>query len=388
MAPTYRKLRFSLENNPRLTYVPALDGLRALAVLSVMLFHFGTKGVVPGGSLGVDVFFVLSGFLITTLLLQEWASSGAISISHFYVRRALRLFPAVFVFLAVYTAIVIGLRELDFTGHPSIGTVLGNLGLALAYGYNWIGASGGYRVPGMGHLWSLAIEEQYYLVWPGLLLLMLRAKLSPSIILSLSLAIFAFSSSLPFWRPNQPFDRLFFGTDFRLQALMAGSALGQLYVAGILRPSITQNFAFKAATLFGALVLLLLLLTLRNRAPFLFAGGYTFVALVSCLLVASSALNPSAWLSRLLSNRVLTYAGKRSYALYLWHYPFSFWLDAMPLVPQLLLAFALSFGAAELSFRLVESPALRFKKRLSGPRVDRKTSVSPDLAAPQRGRAA
>ena len=321
------------------------------------------------GDLGVDLFFVLSGFLITTLLLQEWASTGTISIAHFYIRRVLRLFPVLLAFLLIFSAVVLGLRGSDFTRHPSVESVLINVSFALAYIYNWLGAAGNYRVPGMGHLWSLAVEEQYYLIWPPLLALMLRAKLTAPLVLALSFVVFVASASLPFWQTDRPYDRFFFGTDFRLHSLMAGSILGQFYVAGIIRRSSAQMPAYRTAQVAAALTLLLFMLAVDNKTPFLRAGGYTVVALASCVLVASSALDASAWLSRLLSAPILTYVGKRSYALYIWHYPFSFWLDSMSLVPELLAVAGLSLLAAELSYRLVERPALRLKSRFGSARA-------------------
>jgi peptidoglycan/LPS O-acetylase OafA/YrhL len=332
-----------------------------------MLFHFSWARIAPGGSLGVDVFFVLSGFLITTLLLQEWVKNGSIQISRFYARRALRLLPAMLSFVLFFGTVVTAghFLHLDFTGDPPLHSLWRNLGLAAVYAYNWIGASGDYRVPGMGHLWSLAIEEQYYLVWPFLLAFLLRIKPSLALLLPVSLAGFVLSASTIFLWGDWNFDRLFFGTDFRIQALLAGSILGQLYVGGYLKPGAIPKSVCSTLTLCCGLTLLLLIAMLQNREPFMAIGGYTFVAVTSALLVCSILISPSAWSTRLLSQPWLTYIGKRSYSLYLWHYPFAFWLDSLPLAPKLVLAFALSFAAAELSYRVIESPALRLKSRFN-----------------------
>ena len=131
-------LRFDLDNNPRLHHLPALDGLRALAIIAVMLYHFRTKPLIPGGGIvGVDLFFVLSGFLITTLLLQEWSGTGRISLRRFYQRRALRLIPALLLFVAVYLSITLGFRGHDFTGQPSSELILRNVGAVATYTMNW-----------------------------------------------------------------------------------------------------------------------------------------------------------------------------------------------------------------------------------------------------------
>jgi len=365
--PQFSSLSLKTNENPRLGYIPALDGLRAIAILAVMSFHYATRPFVPGGSLGVDLFFVLSGFLITTLLLQEWASSGTISLTRFYLRRGLRLLPAMLVFLAFTTSVVVVLRGHDFTGYAPIQATTRNVVLALAYVYNWISASGDYRISGLGHFWSLAVEEQYYLIWPGFLLLLLRAHRSIRTILAASAAIFFVSASMPLWWPEPDFDRLFFGTDFRLQALIAGSILGQIYVAGLLNPSLIRGRPFKLATVSAGIALFALFFTLTNRPAFMEVGGYAFVALACCFLVSTAAFDAHSWLSRSLSNPVLTYIGRRSYGLYLWHYPFAFWLLDLSQAVQVPLAFAVTFAAAELSYHLVERPALRLKSRLGKP---------------------
>src|SRR5215207_1604285 len=151
----------------RLGYRPELDGIRGVAILLVMLVHMHNRP--RGGFIGVDVFFTLSGFLITTLLLEEWHARGTISLRHFYARRSLRLFPAVVVLLVAYCAFALA------SGGPYLATRLAGVAYGATYTANWPQALGlGFPEQEIGFLWTLAIEEQYYLLWPGLLLIAVR----------------------------------------------------------------------------------------------------------------------------------------------------------------------------------------------------------------------
>ena len=359
-----RALSYSYGTAPRLGWRPALDGLRGLAVLGVMAFHFETHTWLPGGSLGVDVFFVLSGFLITTLLLQEWASSSSISLRAFYARRALRLLPALAAFLAIYMLISIGLRDLDFTGHQSQGKVLVSSLAALTYLFNWaLAAVGSPR--GFSHLWTLSVEEQFYLLWPVLLLILLRCRTKPTVLILITTTLAALSAGLPLLaNSGDHYSRLYRGTDFRLQEFLAGSILAQLYVTGIIKRDIVQSPGFKL--LVGAAMgfFAYWLLALTNRAEFLFDGWYTLTSVASSVLVAACTFVDKGLPKALLANRVLVYIGRRSYALYLWHFPLSYWLRDLDFIPHVLLATALSFTLAEVSYRLVERPALMLKDQL------------------------
>jgi peptidoglycan/LPS O-acetylase OafA/YrhL len=165
-------IKFNLDVNPRLSWMPALDGLRGIAVIAVMMFHTPGRAWLPGGSLGVDLFFVLSGFLITTLLLQEHVATGRISLRGFYVRRARRLLPAVVALLAIY-AVVVTLAPGDFTGNPQAGQVAVTYVAVATYILNVTQMAHLAVAPGLSHLWSLSVEEQFYLVWPALLVLCL-----------------------------------------------------------------------------------------------------------------------------------------------------------------------------------------------------------------------
>ncbi len=372
-------LSFSLDRNPRLRYVPALDGLRALAIIAVMLFHLKTKSLFPGGGLGVDLFFVLSGFLITTLLLQEWAATRTISLKAFYQRRVLRLFPAVAVFVLTYVVVNLAFSAYDFTGRQSNELLLRSSALIATYGFNWLIAFGGVAGSGLSHLWSLSVEEQFYLVWPALLLLLLKARVPAVAIMGLSILIAVGSASLPFVVDGD-WNRFYYGTDFRLQGLMLGSLIGQLYVAGILKSQLTRRPSFVVALAVAIALLVAMVLLGRSEAGVLFHGGHTLVALCSGTLILGAMFGDKNVFNALLSHPIFVYIGKRSYALYLWHAALNVWLQSVPAVPHFLLTVTLSFAAAELSYRLVEAPALRLKARL-GKSQPAAAALSPSMPA-------
>ncbi|MGI8547896.1 MAG: acyltransferase family protein, partial [Gemmatimonadaceae bacterium] len=194
-----------------LGYRPELDGLRAVAVLGVMVFHSGVA--LTGGFLGVDMFFVLSGFLITALLMEEWQTGGSISLRAFYARRAIRLLPALLGVLAVLWLAVLFLGD-RFKTSPAI--MLSTTGYTLGYMANWVMALHLDEWPTpLGHFWSLAVEEQFYLIWPVLLVTALTLRAPRWLpIAALSVAILAIGAWRAWlWRSGAGFDRVFYATD-------------------------------------------------------------------------------------------------------------------------------------------------------------------------------
>lgn len=324
---------------------PGLEGLRGVAVLAVMLYHFSpTQHTFRGGSLGVDLFFVLSGFLITTLLLDERSRSGAISLASFYTRRIRRLLPALIAFLAVFTLVEVATNQPGLN-HLAITDIGG-----LFYFFNWLDDFGVSTAAGAGHLWSLSVEEQFYLLWPLIIIVTMRFR--PSALLWVSVAVFAVSASLPAWS-GRGYGELYSGTDFRAQQLMAGAILAQLRLSGIVTPATVNHASFRASLALSVLFLVVFLFSLYHREDFLYRGGYTATAVAAALVICFALYTPP----HILTNPVICYIGKRSYALYLWHHAIAFWLRDLSVVPELVLGFALSFAAAELSWQLVERPA-------------------------------
>jgi peptidoglycan/LPS O-acetylase OafA/YrhL len=345
----------------RLGYRPELDGIRGAAILLVILVHLHDWP--RGGFIGVDVFFTLSGFLITTLLLEEWNARGAISLRHFYARRALRLFPAVVVLLGAYCAFAL------ISGGPYLGTRLAGVGYGAAYVSNWPQAFGApFPEQEIGFLWTLAIEEQFYLLWPGLLLLGLSVvRLSPRRrILAIVLVILA----VWVWRAvldggiHGEGNRIYFGTDTRLDQLLLGAALAAWFVqrpAGATRSRILRfagwaGVAFLAWRLFDSVYF-------RSWYPTLgLAGiGIASAAVIGCVVTASSPT-----LRWVFSRRLLCWVGTLSYSLYLWHVlairavEHSF--PAGPAPVRIVAGVALSFLLAAASYRFVERPFLRRRR--------------------------
>ena len=343
-------------------YWPALDGLRAIAVLWVLLFH---AGVPPfrGGFIGVDVFFVLSGCLITGLLLAEFDAAGRIALGHFYVRRALRLVPALALVLALF--VLASWVRLDAAGgRASVREAL----WAGAYLTNWVRAFGLDPMPHLGHTWSLAIEEQFYLLWPALLLACVRgggggARRVLALALALALAVWGWRVALTLAGASA--DRLYNGLDTRVDTLMWGCALAaavQWRRGAPLPAPLARGLAWVAL---GALALLALAAcTLDWQARGLYLGGSVMVAALSALLVFDLACNPASRLRRALSWPPLVALGRVSYGVYLWHFVIYVFLyrQGVPRLEVQLLGSALTALAVWASWRWVEQPALRLKR--------------------------
>ncbi len=203
----------------RLGYRPALDGMRGVAVLVVVGLHMYVP-FLAGGYLGVDIFFVLSGFLITSLLLEEWRRSGRISFRDFYLRRALRLLPALFAFLLILQAyILLRMRGDEFWQMEKASLAV------LAYFGNWAKAYG-VDLRALNHMWSLAVEEQFYFVWPVIFLLLLRIRRNPSwIVYALILAIGGIALRRAFMSGHVTEARIYNGSDTRFDELLTGCVL-------------------------------------------------------------------------------------------------------------------------------------------------------------------
>ncbi len=360
----------------RLGYRPALDGLRALAILLVMAHHTAAFLVpswqgsfFPGGFLGVDLFLVLSGFLITTLLLERRDRERR-PIATFYLRRALRLFPAL-------AALLIANLLYAVVEGNGIGDALRSIVVVGTYVTNWAELAGVSISRYVTQLWSLAIEEQFYLVWP--LLLFTAIHFWPSrrrlAMLALSIAALAAAWRAALWFSGEPWLRIYIRTDARADALAIGAALALLprgWIEGAVGPR-TRSLAGLAAL--AALVAAAALVD--PEAAFLYVGGFTLVALAAAMLIAS-LLAPSV-LTGALATRPLVVLGRLSYSLYLWHFGL-FQIVAAHTVswsaaPRVVLAWSLTLLAATTSYRLLELPALSLKDRL-GRRAPARTAAA------------
>jgi len=286
----------------RLPYVPGLDGLRALAVVAVLLYHAGLNW--SGGFLGVETFFVLSGFLITALLFAEWRQHGRIDLAAFWLRRARRLLPALYLML---------LGTLVFAGLwlRSERTELGADALAaLSYVMNWRLILGGnpyfdplVRPSLLQHLWSLAVEEQFYLLWPLLVAAGLR-WLRPAGLVALTLVAAAGSVALMalLHRPGADPSRLYYGTDTRAAGLLLGAALALVWTRERPPAGIDQRVGrlLDGAGSLALAGLIACFVALSSRHPLLYRGGFALVAILTAIVIVA-LMHPHARLvSRLL----------------------------------------------------------------------------------------
>jgi peptidoglycan/LPS O-acetylase OafA/YrhL len=334
---------------PVLGYRPELDGIRAIAVGLVVLFH-AYLGIGDGGWLGVDVFFVLSGFLITALLLKERAGRGSVGLLAFYARRMLRLLPAVAVLLVVTGALSAQARS----GLPWI----------VGYVTNWGKVAGGAFGP-LDHLWSLSVEEQFYVVWPLALLGLTRLR-RPTVAFAVTLGL---AATVSLTRATLVLthvvgnDRAYLGSDLRADALLYGCAIGIAFHAGWLhRVARLWRLAIVPAVLGLLAVVLSPVGPTATTAPFLFVPIDLAAAVVVAFAITSPASVP--WLRW----SPLVRLGVISYGIYLWHYPVMWGLAKGPHAAPLVVLVVGAVGSvvlAELSFRLVEAPALRLKGRFS-----------------------
>lgn len=313
-------------------YRPALDGLRGIAVLLVIATHAQIPRMSGGGTVGVTLFFVLSGFLITSILRQEHLRNGFINYRHFYARRLRRLLPAVNLLLIAVAAYLL------FSGQSLIPVVIAGL-----YGSNFAAAAG-RNLGNLAHTWSLSIEEQFYLLWPVLLPLVARRR--PALILTLA-AVASAALRTGLWLTGAPLARVANGTDVRADALLIGCALAFANIA-VPRRLLGVSAAISAV---------FLVIACGFASATAFMSSLTPVTLASVTLVA--------WTLRS-SPRILTWSplvavGKISYGLYLWNLPISLSLlswDA-PTWARSVVLVAASFAMACLSWYIIERPFTR-----------------------------
>ena len=357
----------------RLPYLPAVDGLRALAVSAVFAYHAGV-GWARGGFLGVDVFFVISGYLITALLLADHRRTGHLRLLRFWGRRARRLLPALFLVL-VGVSVAVPLLASD-QGYRLRADVLA----ALGYVSNWrlIFEHQSYfqslgRPPLLQHLWSLAVEEQFYLVWPLVLALLLRWR-QPRRLVGPILGLAAASAVLMavLHDPTGDPSRVYYGTDTRVAAILVGAALACIPLhwkraaaaaAGARRSGRMGVVRRAALEVAGGAVLWGLWLCLSRVDQFdpqLYRGGFLGVAVLAAAAIVV-ATHPRSWVAAGLAWRPLVWLGRRSYAVYLWFWPV-FMLTRphsdVPLsgTPLLALRIAITLVLATASYRWVEQP--------------------------------
>lgn len=352
-------------------YIPAIDGLRAIAVMAVLFYHLGFKWI-PGGFLGVDLFFVISGYVITRLLLDSIERSGGLDLRAFYLARVRRLLPAL-AFMLITTAIAVGIWAPD-----TIKRFLIDTPFALTGSMNWwlVGHHLDYfeaigRPPLLQHTWSLAVEAQFYLIWPLILLLILKffGKKRISII-SLAIAgvsgitLMAVSFSLDAANASKV-SHVYFGTDTHSIGLFLGAALAVSWIPQNFKTDVSkkaQDF-IDGIGVFGFLGILATFLLIDETKPALYKIAFPLAGLFAAAII-TSIVHPASRFAPILQNRVLLWIGERSYAIYLWH-----WVIFQVTRPKVDLAGAswamyslrilIVFALADISLRYIELPVRR-----------------------------
>jgi len=351
------------KSRPGLPYMPGVDGLRAIAVMAVFFYHAGFLWA-AGGFLGVESFFVVSGYLITALLMNEYLAREKIDLTNFWLRRARRLLPALWLLLGS-VLLIAWLRAPD-----AWLRLKEDIWGALFYGTNWLYILREIpyfeqfgRPPLLQHLWSLGVEEQFYLFWPLILWLLLwimriRGGSVKRVLVPIGVLIaISFSLMILMYTPGVDPSRVYYGTDTRAAGFLIGAALAVVLPPGK-QVRINQIFAF-----FAFAILILLYWRLDEFSDLLYRGGFLLTAFLTAVVMLSAA-QPGTLLSRILGVGLLRWIGTRSYAIYLWHWPimqvnrFGFECNASPWAcTGVNLALTLIF--AELSYRLVEAPIRR-----------------------------
>ena len=383
-------------SNNKSKYLPSIDSLRALAVLAVIIYHVDVN-YLPGGFLGVDLFFVLSGYLISSLIIKEYRKTGSLNLYNFYIRRARRLLPAVYFMITVGLVVMVLFNEV-LLRKSHLDAIFGYI-----YSSNWwyifhkldyfdsFGAQSPFK-----HLWSLAIEEQFYMIFPLLFLLVNRKKKSKDgtyklnknfLYVVLGLILVSLIAHILLFDINN-ISRIYFGTDTRAFSLLVGVVGAILYPMERLHAKVTpqQNMIYSVVSLVSIATLITVMIYTSEYNTWLYRGGFLLVAILGLIVIISSGKQHTL-MSRLLSFKPIVFIGKISYSLYLWHFPVLVLTTPVseignPNIIFVILRVILTFILAAASYVFVETPIRKlgfknyinviFKKLKKRPRKSRK----------------
>ena len=357
-------------SNNKSKYLPSIDSLRALAVLAVIIYHVDVN-YLPGGFLGVDLFFVLSGYLISSLIIKEFRKTGTVNLYNFYIRRARRLLPAVYFMITVGLVVMVLFNEV-LLRKSHLDAIFGYI-----YSSNWwyifhkldyfdsFGAQSPFK-----HLWSLAIEEQFYMIFPLLFLLVNRKKKSKDgtyklnknfLYVVLGLILVSLIAHILLFDINN-ISRIYFGTDTRAFSLLVGVVGAILYPMERLHAKVTlqQNMVYSVVSLVSIATLITVMIYTSEYNTLLYRGGFLLVAILGLIVIISSGKQHTL-MSRLLSFKPVVFIGKISYSLYLWHFPVLVLTTPVseignPNIIFVILRVILTFILATASYVFVETP--------------------------------
>ena len=383
-------------SNNKSKYLPSIDSLRALAVLAVIIYHVDVN-YLPGGFLGVDLFFVLSGYLISSLIIKEFRKTGTVNLYNFYIRRARRLLPAVYFMITVGLVVMVLFNEV-LLRKSHLDAIFGYI-----YSSNWwyifhkldyfdsFGAQSPFK-----HLWSLAIEEQFYMIFPLLFLLVNGKKKSKDgtyklnknfLYVVLGLILVSLIAHILLFDINN-ISRIYFGTDTRAFSLLVGVVGAILYPMERLHAKVTpqQNMIYSVVSLVSIATLITVMIYTSEYNTWLYRGGFLLVAILGLIVIISSGKQHTL-MSKLLSFKPVVFIGKISYSLYLWHFPILVLTTPVseignPNIIFVILRVILTFVLATASYVFVETPIRKlgfknyinviFKKLKKRPRKSRK----------------
>lgn len=348
-------------------YMPGLDGLRAIAVIAIIIYHLN-KQWLTGGFLGVDTFFVISGYLITSLLLKEFEETGRIDLKQFWLRRLKRLVPAMLVLVGVVSMMTLILKP------DQIVNIKHDAFAAIFYVSNWwyiitdVNYFEQFAFMPLKHLWSLAIEEQFYIVFPVILSILLFTvkKYRNVSLIFLVVSLISLLCMVLISQPHMEHSRVYFGTDTRLQTLLLGVLLAFIWPPFKLKvnPPKPLKHTIDCVGIVASLGIIALFIFVDDTSDWIYNGGFYLISVLT-LFVILSVVHPTAYFAKMVGNPVLVFIGKRSYSLYLWHFPVISFIHSYYVAGQIpayvyLIDIVITCIFAELSYRYIETPFRKY----------------------------
>lgn len=353
----------STEKPKKIVYTPEFDGMRGMAILAVMVYHASTS-YLQGGFIGVDIFFVLSGFLITFLIMNEYDASLSLNLKNFYIRRALRLAPALLTLLLVFSLYSIATLSKEKSESNLIDAII-----SLFYMSNWARAFSIHPPDYLGHTWSLSIEEQFYILWPVTLWGLLRCIHNRWTIAFIAFAIAVLSWLLRIYliQNNASIDRLYNGLDTHADPLMIGCVLGIVLSSGLISEKLQISLS-KYLPVLAYLAITGLFLASVNVAYtslHMYYWAIFVIEVLTAILILYVFNSEDSLLKKLLSMKWLVWIGSISYGLYLWHYPIYRLMENLHYSSFEVITFGsfCTFLISIFSFYIIEKPILKLKSR-------------------------
>ena len=347
------------------SYISGLDGLRGVAILFVMLHHSGLH-LFRGGFIGVDVFFIISGYLITSIIIKEFKNTSIINLKNFYIRRILRLLPLLFLLLLIYDAVCFALFDKQTVRTHIIDSLI-----AFFYMTNWSWAFSLHPPDILRHTWSLAVEEQFYLLWPPLIFFLLRRVNSRKSIaaVALFLALLSWIIRIVMFYNGASIYRLYNGLDTRFDSLMVGAAIGIVLGYDLIEDTMQRKIQTITRAVCPVAVMLLFVICIKvdYRSPAVYTWIIAAVNILGSIVIFDLVKNDQSRIKRVLTLKWLVWVGKISYGLYLIHYlvfrvMFYYGFDYKLII---LLGSGVSIVLSSLSYIYLERPFLNMKRKFS-----------------------